>query len=85
VTHLFDLAQRFYLEQAEPEQAEPEQAELEQAELGQAETALFLRAERQADGARTFRLAEGEPLPTSHGEDVYRRIFGADLDTAPAR
>ncbi len=26
-----------------------------------------------------------EPLPTSHGEDVYRRIFGADLDSAPAR
>ena len=64
VTHLFDLAQRFHLEQAE--------------------SALFLRAERQADGGRTFRLAEGEPLPTSHGEDVYRRIFGAGLDTAPA-
>src|SRR6266568_4966076 len=49
------------------------------------ETALFLRAERQADGRRTFRIAEGEPLPTSYGEDVYRRIFGADLDSAPAR
>ncbi len=49
------------------------------------ETALFLRAERQADGRRTFRVAVGEPLPTSHGEDVYRRIFGADLDSAPAR
>ena len=65
VTHLFDLAQRFSLENME--------------------TALFLRAERHADGRRTFRLAEGEPLPTSYGEDVYRRIFGADLDTAPAR
>jgi len=49
------------------------------------ETALFLRAERQPDGRRTFRVAEGVPLPTSHGEDVYRRIFGADLDSAPAR
>jgi DNA mismatch repair ATPase MutS len=47
--------------------------------------ALFLRAERQADGRRTFQMAEGEPLPTSHGEDVYRRIFGADLDSAPTR
>ena len=38
--------------------------------------ALFLRAERQADGTRTFKLAEGEPLPTSYGEDLYERIFG---------
>ena len=38
--------------------------------------ALFLRAERQPDGRRTYRLAEGEPLPTSHGLDSYRRIFG---------
>jgi hypothetical protein len=41
------------------------------------DTALFLRAERLADGRRTFRLVEGEPLPTSHAEDLYRRIFGA--------
>ena len=39
--------------------------------------ALFLRAERQPDGTRTFRLAEGEPLPTSHGKDVYQTVFGA--------
>ena len=38
-------------------------------------SALFLRAERLADGQRTFRLLEGEPLPTSYGEDLYRRIF----------
>ena len=44
-----------------------------------AETALFLRAERRADGTRTYRLVEGEPLPTSHADDVYRRIFGAAL------
>ena len=37
--------------------------------------ALFLRAERLADGQRTFRILEGEPLPTSYGEDLYRRIF----------
>jgi DNA mismatch repair ATPase MutS len=65
VTHLFDLAHGFYLEQAQ--------------------TVLFLRAQRQAGGGRTFQLAEGEPLPTSYGEDVYRRIFGPDLDRAPAR
>ncbi|MCZ8546399.1 DNA mismatch repair protein MutS [Mesorhizobium qingshengii] len=35
----------------------------------------FLRAERQADGTRTFRLNEGEPLQTSYGEDLYHRIF----------
>ena len=40
-------------------------------------SALFLRAERQPDGQRTFRLTEGEPLPTSYGEDSYLRIFGA--------
>jgi hypothetical protein len=42
------------------------------------ETALFLRAERQPDGQRTFRIVPGEPLPTSHGEDVYQRIFGTE-------
>ena len=33
--------------------------------------AIFLRAERMPDGARTFRLVEGEPLQTSYGEDLY--------------
>ncbi|MGH8149026.1 MAG: MutS-related protein [Steroidobacteraceae bacterium] len=37
--------------------------------------ALFLRAERLADGRRTFHLVEDEPLPTSYGPDLYRRIF----------
>jgi DNA mismatch repair ATPase MutS len=37
--------------------------------------AIFLRAERKADGTRTFRLLEGEPLETSFGEDLYRQIF----------
>jgi len=40
------------------------------------EESLFLRAERLPDGRRTFRLIEGEPLPTSHGQDIYRAIFG---------
>jgi DNA mismatch repair ATPase MutS len=43
-------------------------------------TALFLRAERQADGTRTFRLTEGEPLPTSYGADLYRQVFGESRD-----
>jgi len=42
------------------------------------ENAIFLRAERQADGTRTFRLIEGEPLQTSYGRDVYVNIFGTD-------
>lgn len=36
---------------------------------------FFLRAERDAAGQRSFRLKEGEPLRTSFGEDLYRRIF----------
>ncbi len=39
---------------------------------------LFLRAERLADGRRTFRLVPGEPLATSYAADSYRRIFGED-------
>jgi DNA mismatch repair protein MutS len=63
VTHLFDLAQGFY--------------------LAGLDSALFLRAERQPDGGRTYRLVEGEPLPTSFGEDAYRRIFGTAVGAAP--
>ena len=37
---------------------------------------LFLRAERTADGTRTFKLKEGMPLQTSFGADVYREVFG---------
>jgi DNA mismatch repair ATPase MutS len=36
---------------------------------------LFLRAERLADGTRTFKIQEGEALPTSHGTDLYDEIF----------
>lgn len=39
------------------------------------ENAMFLRADRQPDGRRTFKLIEGEPLQTSYGEDLYDRIF----------
>jgi DNA mismatch repair ATPase MutS len=47
------------------------------------DSALFLRAERESDGRRTFKFLEREPLPTSYGEDSYRRIFGG-ADTTPA-
>lgn len=39
-------------------------------------TTIFLQAEREADGRRTFKLIEGEPLQTSYGEDLYKKIFG---------
>lgn len=42
------------------------------------ENTMFLRAERQAGGKRTFKLIEKEPLPTSYGQDLYRRIFETD-------
>jgi DNA mismatch repair ATPase MutS len=42
------------------------------------ENIIFLRAERQSDGKRTFKLIEGEPLQTSYGQDLYNRIFGTD-------
>jgi hypothetical protein len=64
VTHMFDLAQGFY--------------------LAKMDTALFLRAERLTDGRRTFQLVEGEPLPTSYGEDLYKRIFGEASDSTSA-
>lgn len=39
------------------------------------DSALFLRAERQTDGQRTFKLLPGEPLQTSFGADLYADIF----------
>jgi hypothetical protein len=44
-----------------------------------AASTLFLRAERQSDGHRSYKLAVKEPLPTSFGEDLYYRL-GAWLD-----
>jgi hypothetical protein len=40
-----------------------------------ADMALFLRAEREIRGARTFKMLEGEPLQTSFEEDLYKSIF----------
>jgi hypothetical protein len=56
VTHLFDLAHGFFVQNLD--------------------SALFLRAEREDDARRTFKVVEAEPLPTSYGEDLYRQIFG---------
>jgi hypothetical protein len=40
------------------------------------DSALFLRAERETSGERSFRVIEGEPLVTSFGADLYQRIGG---------
>lgn len=45
--------------------------------------ALFLRALRDDDGQRPYRLEPGDPLPTSFGEDLYRRTFES-ADHQPA-
>ena len=42
----------------------------------QMKDAIFLRAERKSGGKRTFKLLEGDPLPTSYGEDVFKTVFG---------
>ncbi|RPF28030.1 MutS-related protein [Georgenia muralis] len=54
------------------------------ARQGRGDT-LCLRAEREADGHRTFKLPVGEPLPTSYGTDLYARVFGtaAGTETPP--
>ena len=39
---------------------------------------MFLRAQRQAYGKRTFRLIEAKPIQTSYGQDLYANIFGKD-------
>lgn len=41
-----------------------------------ASTTLFLRADRQANGHRSYRLTVKDPLPTSFGEDLYYRLGG---------
>lgn len=43
--------------------------------------AKFLRAERNPDGSRPFKIVEGEPLETSYGKDLVDEIF---VDTMTA-
>ena len=45
-------------------------------------TSIFLRAERQADGSRTFKLREAEPLQTGYGVDLYNEIFGGEASVS---
>ena len=42
------------------------------------EDTLFLRAQRDEDGTRPFRVEPGSPQPTSFGRDLYLDIFGED-------
>lgn len=46
-------------------------------ELGMKE-ALFLRADRNDMGERSFKLKEGKPLSSSFGGDVYKAVFNLD-------
>jgi len=53
----------------------------------QALVTLFLRAERQPDGRRNYKLAVNAPLPTSYGEDLYHQLGGwldEDKASSPA-
>ncbi len=52
----------------------------ESLRTGAERPAIFLRAERDENGRRDFRLVEGVPLTTSFGEDLYQKIF---VDEAP--
>lgn len=45
----------------------------------------FLRADRQPDGRRTFRLLPGEPLETSFAADLYERMFYSSPPSVPAQ
>ncbi|MER3436527.1 MAG: DNA mismatch repair protein MutS [Chloroflexota bacterium] len=69
VTHLYHLARQLF----------------NQMQAGQLTQALFLRAERLPNGQRTFRILEGEPLPTSFGADAYLQIFGTAPNPSFAR
>ena len=41
---------------------------------------LFLRARREEDGTRPYRVEPGSPEPTSYGRDLYLDIFGEEPD-----
>lgn len=43
---------------------------------------MFLRAQRQEGGERSFKILEAEPLRTSFGKDLYRQIFTDETDSA---
>jgi len=41
----------------------------------QREDVLLLRAQRRADGERSFKVLPGDPLPTAFGQDLYQQLF----------
>jgi DNA mismatch repair ATPase MutS len=45
---------------------------------------IFLKAERQTDGRRTFRIVPGYPERSSYGKDIYDRIFGRQQNCSRA-
>jgi DNA mismatch repair ATPase MutS len=45
---------------------------------------LFLRAQRDDDGSRSYRLAAAPPLRTSYAADLYREVFGPPREPTPA-
>jgi hypothetical protein len=47
-----------------------------------AQTTLFLRAERDDTGHRTYRLVDAAPQPTSYGQDLYQQTFGSPTSSA---
>jgi DNA mismatch repair ATPase MutS len=44
---------------------------------------IFLRAGRQTDGGRNFKIVPGEPLQTSYGEDIYSEVFTSGQEGKP--
>ncbi len=50
--------------------------ELSEKYLGRKPIPVFLRAERLEDGTRTFRILPADPMPTSFGFDIFKRVFG---------
>lgn len=45
--------------------------------------AVFLRAERNDNGDRTFCINMGQPLLTSYGEDLFNNVIGITLSEQP--
>jgi hypothetical protein len=48
-----------------------------------ADHSIFLRAERDAKGHRSFKLIEGAPLRTSYGQDLYEKTFASKPEQHP--
>ncbi len=46
--------------------------------------ALFLRAERESDGTRSFRLVVAAPQETSYGADLFDEVFADQREASPA-